>query len=78
MAQIASVKQVLKAIPFFFSLKFPHAWFDYDKEADVLYMSFKRPQQATDSEMLPNDVIVRRRGKQLVGITILNASKFSA
>ena len=30
---------------------------DYDKEADVLYINFKRPQKATDSEMLENGVL---------------------
>ena len=76
MAQAESIKQVLKAVPFFFRMKFPHAWFDYDEGADVLYISFKRPQGATDSEMLGDNVIVRRRGKQVVGITVLNASRF--
>ncbi|HEC98393.1 MAG TPA: DUF2283 domain-containing protein [Nitrospirae bacterium] len=50
-------------------------WIDYDKEADVLYISFKRPQKATDSEMLDNGVLLRRKGDELVGITILEASK---
>ncbi|MGR3175779.1 MAG: DUF2283 domain-containing protein [Candidatus Scalindua sp.] len=50
-------------------------WTDYDKEADVLYISFNRPQKATDSEMLDNGVLLRYKGEELVGITILNASK---
>lgn len=75
MAQIA-VKEVLKSIPSFFRMPYPHAWFDYDKEADVLYISFERPQQATDSEMEADDIIVRRRGKRIVGLTILRASRF--
>jgi uncharacterized protein YuzE len=50
-------------------------WIDYDKEADVLYISFKRPQRATDSEMLDNGVLLRYKGSDLVGITILEASK---
>lgn len=30
-------------------LKMPtrHLWLDYDEEADVLYMSFRKPQRAT-------------------------------
>ena len=58
-------------------LKFPttRMWIDYDKGADVLYVSFKRPQRATDSEMLENGIILRYRGDELVGITILEASK---
>ena len=50
-------------------------WIDYDKAADVLYISFKRPQKSTDSEMLGNDVLLRYKGKELIGITILDASK---
>ncbi|TSC78423.1 MAG: hypothetical protein G01um101433_230 [Parcubacteria group bacterium Gr01-1014_33] len=72
----AAIKEILKAVPIFFRMKFPHAWFDYDKEADVLYISFKRPQQATDSELSEDDVILRRRGKEIVGLTILRASRF--
>ena len=26
-------------------------WADYDEEADVLYISFERPQKATDGQM---------------------------
>lgn len=25
-------------------------WIDYDEEADVLYISFRRPQKATDTK----------------------------
>ena len=48
---------------------------DYDREVDVLYISFKRPQRATDSEMLKNGVLLRYKDDELVGITILDASK---
>ncbi|MBI4232311.1 DUF2283 domain-containing protein [Candidatus Peregrinibacteria bacterium] len=49
-------------------------WSDYDKEADVLYISFKRPQSATNT-IDKNGVLFRYKGKELVGITILEASK---
>jgi uncharacterized protein YuzE len=49
-------------------------WIDDDAEADVLYLSFRRPQRATDSEMRDNGIIVHRRGNQIVGLTILEAS----
>ena len=48
---------------------------DYDKEADVLYISFNRPQKATDSEMTKDGILHRYRGDELVGITVLDASK---
>lgn len=53
----------------------PNLWLDYDEEVDVLYISFKRPQKATDTVELDDDgVLMRYRGKELVGITILDAS----
>lgn len=67
--------EVFEATPYL--LRFPKdkLWVDYDKEADVLYLSFKRPQKATDSEMLDNGVLLRYKRDKLVGITILNASE---
>ncbi|MCL0070012.1 DUF2283 domain-containing protein [Dehalococcoidia bacterium] len=58
-------------------LRLPAArmWLDYDKEADVLYISFNRPQRATESEMLGNGILLRHRGDELVGLTVLDASK---
>jgi uncharacterized protein YuzE len=51
---------------------------DYDEDADVLYISFRKPQHATESEMRDDGIIIRKRGKEIVGITILDASKRSA
>ncbi|MDW8141243.1 MAG: DUF2283 domain-containing protein, partial [Candidatus Bipolaricaulota bacterium] len=48
---------------------------DYDEEADVLYISFQRPQRATDTKTLENGVLVRYRANKIVGVTVLNASK---
>jgi uncharacterized protein YuzE len=57
-------------------LKLPaqHMWLDYDKEADVLYVSFRKPQRATETIELDTDILVRKDGKDIVGLTILNAS----
>jgi uncharacterized protein YuzE len=51
-----------------------HFWVDYDEEADVLYLSFRRPQRATKTIELDDDVLLRKRGREIVGVTILNAS----
>lgn len=51
-----------------------HVWVDYDEEADVLYMSFRRPQRATRTVEAGDDVLVRKDGSKIVGLTILNAS----
>jgi len=42
------IKEIFKATPHL--LKFPkeRMWIDYGKDADVLYINFKRPQKATD------------------------------
>jgi hypothetical protein len=48
---------------------------DYDAEGDVLYLSFAMPQQATDSVMGEDGNVYHYRGEQLVGVTILYASK---
>lgn len=49
-------------------------WSSYDPEADVLYVNFKRPAHATDSELTDDDVIVRYEGGEVIGYTILHAS----
>jgi len=49
-------------------------WVDYDKEADVLYLSFRKPQRAKNTVETDDDVLIRTDGDQIVGITILNAS----
>ena len=65
---------LLRAIPQLVQFPIKTMWLDYDEEADVLYLSFQRPQKATDSEMRDDGIIVHRRGKKIVGLTILDAS----
>lgn len=50
-------------------------WSSYDQEADVLYINFKKPSHATDSELTDDDVIVRYEGNEVIGLTILHLSK---
>lgn len=50
-------------------------WSSYDAEGDTLYINFKKPSHATDSEITDDDVIVRYEGNEIVGLTILHASK---
>lgn len=53
-------------------------WVDYDQGADVLYINFGKPQKADDAEQGRDGIIRRKKNKKLVGLTILNASRFSA
>ncbi len=53
-------------------------WTDYDSEADVLYISFRKPQQANDSIVEDDGNIYHYRNDELVGVTVLNASRKAA
>ena len=61
-------------MPFLIDFPTERYWVDYDSEADVLYISFQRPQKATDSKMTDDGILLRYRDKQAVGITVLEAS----
>jgi len=65
---------ILRAAPYLPQFPSKRFWVDYDQEADVLYISFERPQKATDSKMRDDGVLLRYRNRQLVGITILGVS----
>lgn len=69
------IGRLLRAAPKLVELPAARVWVDYDAEADVLYISFTRPQRATDSELRDDGIIVHRRGKRVVGVTILEASE---
>jgi len=53
-----------------------HLVINYDKEADVLYFAFDKIQSADDTEIYSDDVLIRKKNKKPIGITILNASSF--
>lgn len=73
-----NIEQMLAATPYLLKFPYRRMWIDYDKEADVLYINFKRPQKATDSEMMKNGILLRYRDEELVGMTILDASQRNA
>ena len=50
-------------------------WTSYYEQGDVLYISFDKPRPATDSELTDDDIIIRYDGDEIIGITILHASK---
>jgi len=68
-------KKFLKLIPLLTDSPENALWTSYDAEADVLYVNFKKPSVATDSEITEDDVILRYEGDVLIGMTILHASK---
>jgi Protein of unknown function (DUF2283) len=42
--------------------------------ADTLYINFKKPSNATDSDLTDDDVIIRCEDGEVIGLTILHAS----
>ena len=52
-----------------------YLWTSYDAEADTLYINFKKPSHATDSELTDDDVVLRFEGEEVVGLTVLHAGR---
>jgi len=71
-----TLEKIYQSIPLIREFPSRHIWIDYDKRADILYINFEKPQQATDS-VLKGNVLIRKRNGRVVGLTILNASKFT-
>jgi uncharacterized protein YuzE len=69
-----TVQAVTQAIPLLLDFSKKRFWVDYDQEADVLYISFRRPQRASDTQMTEDGLLLRYHGKELIGITVLEAS----
>jgi uncharacterized protein YuzE len=72
---IADVQEYLKLLPVVKQSPQGSIWSSYDAEADVLYINFKKPSHATESELTDDDVIIRYEDDEVVGLTILHASK---
>jgi uncharacterized protein YuzE len=72
---IADISAYLKLMPAVKQLPDHYLWMSYDDEVDTLYVNFKKPSYATDSEITDDDVIIRYDGEQVVGFSILHASK---
>jgi uncharacterized protein YuzE len=69
------VKEILNLAPQLLNIPFKRVWYSYDEEADVLYLNFKKPSHADDTELTDDDVIIRYENGEVVGITVLHASK---
>ena len=73
--EAVEIKKILSFVPGLLEIPYSRIWTAYDKEADVLYINFKKPSHADDSELTDDDVIIRYEKGETVGITVLNASK---
>lgn len=71
--ETTDLSEIRTALPYF--LKHKTVWSSYDSEADVFYLHFKKPNHADDSEITDDEIIVRYENKEVIGMTILNASQ---
>ena len=69
----AIVNELRKILPYL--MKHQNIWSNYDEEADCLYLHFKKPNCADHSEMTEDDIIIRYENNEIIGLTVLNASK---
>ena len=72
---LAEIQDYLRLLPQVKQSPQRAVWISYDMEADTLYVNFKKPSHATDSEMTDDDIIVRYEGDEIVGFTVLHASQ---
>ena len=70
-----NVNEILDITPKLMNMPYNRMWYSYDEEADVLYLNFKKPSHADDTELTEDDIIIRYENGEVVGITVLNASK---
>ena len=69
------ISNYLKIAPAILATPNRYLWSSYDADADVLYINFKKPSVATDSELTEDDVIIRYENDEVIGLTILHASQ---
>lgn len=74
MALNTMLEQLIKIVPQLLAVPSKRLWSSYDEKADVLYITFKRPSHADDSELTNDDIIIRYEKDEIVGLTILHAS----
>ncbi|MBI2012353.1 hypothetical protein HYS90_00310 [Candidatus Curtissbacteria bacterium] len=54
----------------------PPLWFSYDREGDAVHVIFFFFLKTDKAALDKDDVIVTKRGKKIINMTILNASRF--
>jgi len=69
------LQTIIDLAPRLADLPFENIWSSYDAEADVLYLNFKKPSHADDSELTDDDILIRYEKGEIVGVTVLHASR---
>ena len=60
MGETLEIRNSLKIIPELVNSPYKRLWTSYDPEADVLYINFKKPSHADDSELTCNHQIRKK------------------
>ncbi len=70
--------EIMKLIPHVVRSSQNKVWMDYDKDADVLYISFVYPPDSVEHEEDENGIIRNYNKKgDLTGLTVIAAKRFS-
>jgi len=78
MEAASELKKMLDLVPHLLEVSHSKIWTSYDKDADVLYINFKKPSRADDAELTDDDIIIRYEKGEIIGFTILHASQRKA
>jgi uncharacterized protein YuzE len=70
-----NLQSIIDLAPRLAGMPFQTIWSSYDAEADVLYLSFKKPSHADDTELTDDDILIRYENGEIVGVTVLHASQ---
>ena len=75
---VANLKDYLRVLPAALHAPEGFFWTSYDQEADVLYINFKKPGFATDSELTDEDGLSRGTlSKRLRSTSVWKTEVFS-
>jgi uncharacterized protein YuzE len=76
LGEIPELRAYLRVLPEVKRTPNASVWLTYDREADVMYVNFRKPSVAVDSELTDDDIIIRYdEADEVVGFTILHAGQ---
>ncbi|HXM41388.1 MAG TPA: DUF2283 domain-containing protein [Bryobacteraceae bacterium] len=70
-----NLQSIVDLAPQLAGIPYRTIWSSYDAEADVLYLNFKKPSHADDTELTDDDILIRYEKGEVVGVTVLHASR---
>ena len=69
------VSGTLNFTPDLLDVSYLMLWTVYDKAADGPHPNFKKPVHAYDSEITDDDILIRYEKRDVMGVTLINASR---